>query len=170
MLIHATAGYAVEDKDTGTVEVRLTDHREAIEDFSVLKVRALRVRLHREWVSKDQAWITLPGQSRTVDLRRVTGGRSMTLLQGQALTGDYDGVDLKVEVLNARLHRGGQPKVALEMTPVAVQFQVQEGKKAVLTLDLIVLDLSDHPSKGYVIRVRRARADGAGRRFRGFGR
>ena len=79
-------------------------------------------------------------------------------------------MDLKIEMLESQLRQGEWVNVNSDLTPVAVRFQVQEGKKAILTLDLIVLDLSDHPSRGYVVKVRGAKAKGTSRRFRGFGR
>lgn len=55
----------------GNLEVRITDHREVIEDFNTLDVTISGLAIHPAGATRDQEWQALQPLERQIDLARI---------------------------------------------------------------------------------------------------
>ena len=84
---------------TGTLEIHLTDHREAIGDFARLEVEIDTVRLHpkRLLSLRKSDWLDLQPSVASVDLTQVTEKRTIAVWRGELPTGRFEAVHLKLQ-------------------------------------------------------------------------
>ena len=145
----AAAGGGVEaDAATGEVVVLVTDHREAIDDFSSLVVTLDGARLHRRGRLPDEGWVVLDAVRSEVDLTRYRDGATFELLRGAAPAARYDATDLLVHATARGVVLAGDTvEVPLEILPARVDVDVRPGRVTQVTFDLVVHDLRDHPGK-----------------------
>ena len=160
----AASGGAEADADTGEVVVLITDHREAIDDFSSLVVTLDGARLHRRGRLPEEGWVVLETARSEVDLTRYQDGATFELLRGEAPAARYDAADLLLAG-SARgvVMAGDTVDVPLEISPVRVDVEVRAARVTQLTFDLVVYDLRDHPGKTWGVlldEVRTATVDG----------
>lgn len=138
---------------TGVLEVRIHDHREAIEDFRSLVVTIPTVGIHPAGRPRTGGWLSLPTDNVQVDLTRHTAERPATILRGTLEPGAYDGIRLDFGEIRATRRDGGTIPVLAASGPVAARFTATSGMVTTVTLDLRVIDLSDHPPKGYELHI-----------------
>ena len=160
----AASGGSEGDTDTGEVVVLITDHREAIDDFSSLVVTLDGARLHRRGRLPDEGWVVLDTVRSEVDLTRYQDGATFELLRGDAPAARYDAADLLLAG-SARgvVVAGDAVEVPLEISPARVDVEVRADRVTQLTFDLVVYDLRDHPGKTWGVlldEVRIATVDG----------
>ena len=74
--------------------VLITDHREAIDDFSSLVVTATGARLHRRGHVPEEGWSVIEAPAREVDLTRYRDGATFELVRAPVAAGRYDAADL----------------------------------------------------------------------------
>ena len=143
----AVAGGAGEARE-GEVVVLITDHREAIDDFSSLVVTATGARLHRRGHVADEGWSVIEVPPREVDLTRYRDGETFELVRAPVAAGRYDAADLLLAgPARGMLLAGDRVTVPLEVSPVRVTVEVRPDQVTSLTFDLVVHDLRDHPGK-----------------------
>ena len=142
------SGGAEADTASGEVVVLITDHREAIDDFSSLVVMVDGARLHRRGRLPEEGWVVLESRRREVDLTRYRDGATFELLRGEAPAARYDAADLLLAG-SARgvVLTGDTVEVPLEISPARVDVEVRSDRTTRLTFDLVVHDLRDHPGK-----------------------
>ncbi len=160
------SGGAEADAATGEVVVLITDHREAIDDFSSLVVTLSGARLHRRGRLPEKGWVVLETARTEVDLTRYLDGAAFDLLRGEAPATRYDAADLLLAG-NARgvVLGGDTVEVPLEISPARIDVEVRADRVTQLTFDLVVYDLRDHPGKTWGVlldEVRVATVNGGG--------
>ena len=160
----AASGGSEEDTASGEVVVLITDHREAIDDFSSLVVTLDGARLHRRGRLPEEGWVVLETARTEVDLTRYQNGATLELLRGAAPAARYDAADLLLSG-SARgvVVAGDTVEVPLEISPARIDVEVRADRVTQLTFDLVVYDLRDHPGKTWGVlldEVRIATVDG----------
>ena len=149
-------GCAGSGSETGRLEVRVWDHREAIDDFDELRLTFSAVGIHPANQPRTAGWIELTPSIQELDLTQYVTGQQAEIGQATVQAGAYNAVRLSVDRVEGVL-KGGQPvEVDVRFDAVALDFQIRSGQITVLGLDLMVLDLSDHPNQGYELHLREA--------------
>src|SRR5262249_9771907 len=136
----------------GVLEIRLKDHRDAIDDFAVLHVITDSFSLSRKprlsfWRSK---WHELKASTESIDLTQYVGGQTGLLFRGPVDAGSFDAFHLKIRTIEGTLRKTQRAVPVKNMVgAVTLSFEVQPRKQTVLVIDLVVTDFSDHPPRGY---------------------
>lgn len=155
--------FAVETSAAGTpsvgrLEVRITDHREAIADFASLRVNLPSIALHRRGAARTQGWLEIPATTPEVDLTRHVGGPGALLVTRDLEPGEFDAIRLTVRAVTGVLKRGRQVPVVTQLPAAGVSISVRAGRLTVCTVDLAVLDIGDHPGGSYELVIKRVHA------------
>lgn len=138
-----------EPQEKGTLEVRIKDHREAIDDFVKLDLFIEAVRL-KSW----GAWIDLKPDVASFDLTAYKKGNSLTVFKGEVDSGSFEGLHLKFSKIDSVLKKSSASvRVKNEVGPIQISLSVEPKKMTRLTIDLKVLDLSDHAGRGYELHI-----------------
>ena len=133
----------------GTLEIRVKDHRAAIDDFAKLETAVESIR-----VKPSGSWIDLKPDPASFDLTLYKKGNSVTLFRGEIKSGSFEGFHLKVGAIAGTLKKvNGAPKVKNGVGPIQLSFSLEPNKLTLLVIDLEVLDLSDHAGQGYELHI-----------------
>ena len=147
----AAGGGAEAATASGEVVVLITDHREAIDDFSSLVVTVGGARLHQRARLPDEGWVMLETTPRQIDLTRYRDGATFELLRAEAPAARYDAADLLAEAMARGVvlvgDAGDSVGVPLDLSPARVDIAVRPDQVTQVTFDLVVHDLRDHPGK-----------------------
>lgn len=141
----------------GVLEVRLKDHREAIGDFARLTVTVGEILISPRpglmfWQS---GWNSLAVAAETVDLTKYVGKNSARIFRGSLNPGSFDAVNLKLKAVNGILKKSQRDApVKNTVGPIKVPFEIRAQGETLIILDLVVMDMSDHPPRGYELAVR----------------
>jgi hypothetical protein len=146
---------------TATIEIRLTDHREAIGDFASVALALTEVTVHEAAAPAREGWRALPLAQPQVEVTKLTDGRAVTVARGEVPGTRYDGVRLTGQVTAARLKDGRVVAVTAALRAVRIDLVAGAGVSAAVSVDLVLLDLSDHAGQAYTLRVREARVETA---------
>ncbi|MDE0356104.1 MAG: cytochrome c oxidase assembly protein [Deltaproteobacteria bacterium] len=142
----------------GTLEVRVKDHRDAIDDFRSVELRFGRLRLapNARMRSTDPGWLELAPQLDRMDLTRYKdGSAAATVYRGALPPGRFAAVDLQVTDIRGILRKTGAPdKIKNAVGPIRLGFEIKPATATVVILDLELLDLSDHPGRGYELLIK----------------
>ena len=142
----------------GTLEVRVKDHRDAIDDFRGVDLLLGKLRLapNARLRSSDPGWLELTPQLDRMDLTRYKDGKAAaTVYRGALAPGRFAAVDLQVAEIRGILVKSGAPgQVKNVVKPIRLAFEVKPGAITVVVLDLELLDLSDHPGRGYELFIK----------------
>ena len=142
----------------GTLEVRVKDHRDAIDDFRSVELRFGRLRLapNARMRSTDPGWLELAPQLDRMDLTRYKdGSAAATVYRGMLPPGRFAAVDLQVTGIRGILRKtGAADKVKNAVAPIRLGFEIKPATATVVVLDLDLLDLSDHPGRGYELLIK----------------
>lgn len=141
-------------REQGELEVRVTDHREAIGDFVELLVTFSAIGVHPASAPRIAGWQELTVTSPPVDLTRYVGGISASVLEKEVPVGAYDAIRLDIVSAQGILKEGGRTAVAPVLDPLALAFTVQRKERTIALVDMVVLELSDHPDKGYELHLK----------------
>lgn len=150
-------GPAESDNPAGTLEIRVKDHRDAIDDFKllVLTIGGLRLSPDASLKSTDPGWIELVPKVDHFDLTHYKGGDSLIIYQGDPGSQRFAAIDLKISQTQGILAETAAPaEVQNKIRPIRLEFATEPGRLVVVVLDLEVLDLSDHPGRGYDLQIR----------------
>jgi hypothetical protein len=142
------------EPETGRLAVRVYDHREAIGDFDELWLTISAVAIHPADQPRPAGWLELEPNVKELDLTRYVEGEQAVILQTNVETGLYNAVRLTVDRAAGPLKNGKQAGVEVKLDPVALDFWIRPNRPTILGLDLVVLDLSDHPDRGYELQIR----------------
>jgi Domain of unknown function (DUF4382) len=149
-----TAGAA---ETQGTFEVRIKDHREAIGDFSRLTITVDEILISPKpglkfWQS---GWKALPMVPKSIDLTKYSGKNSALIFRGSLNAGAFDAIHLKLKDVIGLLKKGQRSaKIKNTVGPIKLPFEIRPQGETMMILDLVVLDMSDHPPRGYELGVR----------------
>ena len=151
-------GALVQARAQGTLEVRVKDHRNAIDDFrSVdLSLGKLRLAPSARLRSSDPGWLELTPQLARMDLTRYKDGKSAaTVYRGRLGPQRFAAIDLQVTGINGVLRKSGAPDaIKNAVGPIRLDFEIRPAAVTVVVLDLELLDLSDHPGRGYELLIK----------------
>ena len=154
----AAAREQVQARAQGTLEVRVKDHRDAIDDFRSVELGLGKLRLapNARLRSSDPGWLELTPQLDRMDLTRYKDGKAAaTVYRGALAPGRFAAVDLQVAEIRGILAKSGSPgRVKNAVKPIRLGFEVKPGVTTVVVLDLDLLDLSDHPGRGYELLIK----------------
>jgi len=133
----------------GTLEIRVKDHRAAIEDFAKIEIPVEAIRL-----KPSGSWIDLKPELANFDLTAYKKGNSIALFSGEMEADSFEGFHLKLGKIGAVLKKGSAPvEVKNGVGPIQLSFSIEIGKPTLLIIDLEVLDLSDHAGRGYELHM-----------------
>jgi hypothetical protein len=141
----------------GTFEVRIKDHREAIGDFSQLQLTIGGILVSPKpglkfWQS---GWKSLPATPEVIDLTKYIGNKSVRIFRGGLDTGAFDAIHLKLKEVSGLLKRGSRSaKIKNTIGPIKLAFEIRPQEETIIVLDLVVLDMSDHPPQGYELGLK----------------
>lgn len=139
------------------LEVRLTDHREAIGDFSKLEifVDSLRVKRKSRMTFQQSGWTELKPVAEKVDLTRAIAPRSITIFKGEVSDGAVEGLHLKLKKITGVLKKKNAPAAVKDVVePIQLAFSLASKDQTLIVLDLVVLDVTDHPPAGYEVHIK----------------
>jgi Domain of unknown function (DUF4382) len=142
--------------ERGTLEVRVKDHWEAIGDFARLDVTVdgLRIRPKSGLTSRLTGWKELTLSLEKLDLTLYTGKRSATIFRSEMAPGSFDAIDLKLKKVEGILRKTkGKAPVKNLVGPIRVAFSIHPQEVTLIVLDLTVMDMSDHPPRGYELHI-----------------
>jgi len=140
-----------------TLEIRVKDHREAIGDFSRLDLTFDTVRIKPKsgisfW---KMGWNELKPSLEMIDLTKYIGNDSVSIFRGEVGSGTFEAVHLKIKAIAGMLKKNnGAASIKNLVGPIRVAFEVYPKKSTLLVLDLIVVDISDHPPRGYELHIK----------------
>jgi hypothetical protein len=143
--------------EQGTFEVRIKDHREAIDDFSRLLLDIDKVAISpkpglRFW---ETSWKELSPSPASVDLTKYVGKESAKIFRADVDAGAFDAFHLKIKSVDGLLKKNQRSApVKNTIGPVKLSFDIAARGETVLVLDLTVIDFSDHPPRGYELSLR----------------
>jgi hypothetical protein len=133
----------------GTVEIRVKDHRAAIEDFAKLEVPVESIRL-KPW----GGWIDLKPDLASFDLTTYKNSNAATVFKGNTESGSFEGFHLQLGSISGTLKKGhAEATVKNGVGPIQLSFSVEPNKLTLLIIDLEVLDLTDHSGRGYELHM-----------------
>lgn len=133
----------------GTLEIRVKDHRAAIDDFARLDVPVESIRLKPRG-----SWIDLKPDAQSFDLTAYKNGKAATVFKGAIESGSFEGFHLKLGKIGGGLKKGTGPvEVKNGVGPIQLSFSVQPSNLTLLIIDLAVLDLTDHSGRGYELHI-----------------
>lgn len=153
-LAASPAGAAVSQ---GTFEVRIKDHREAIGDFSQLQLTIGEILVSPKpglkfWQS---GWKSLPAAPEVIDLTKYVGSKSVRIFRGGLDMRAFDAIHLKLKGVSGVLKKGQRSaKIKNTIGPIKLAFEIRPQGETMIVLDLVVLDMSDHPPQGYELGLK----------------
>jgi hypothetical protein len=157
MSVFCLAPAAGAAESQGTFEVRIKDHREAIGDFSQLTLTVDEILISPKpglkfWQS---GWKGLAAAPESIDLTKYVGKNSARIFRGSLNTGAFDAIHLKLKEIVGLLKKGQRSaKIKNTIGPIKLPFEIRAQSETMMVLDLVVLDMSDHPPRGYELGVR----------------
>lgn len=141
----------------GMLEIQIKDHRDAIDDFAKLSITIDKMLLSpkpglRIWQT---GWKELNTLTNTVDLTKYIGKTTATIFRSSIDAGSFDAFHLKLKNIDGVLKKN-QKNAAVKNTvgPVKLSFDVPVKGETILIIDLTVVDLSDHPPRGYELGIK----------------
>jgi hypothetical protein len=156
LCVCAALAFAAEP-EKGMLEVRIKDHRDAIGDFARLNItiEKILVSLAPRLRILQSRWKELAPSPATIDLTQYIDNKAVTVFRGSIDTGTFDGFHVKLKSIDGTLKKN-QRSVPVKDTvgPVKLSFQVPKNGATLLVIDLTVIDLSDHPPRGYELSVK----------------
>jgi hypothetical protein len=155
-LLAAAPAWA-QSKHHGVLEIRVKDHRDAIGDFSKLEIVLETIRVSpksglRFWQLE---WKELTTSVERVDLTKYVGKRTVAIFKGELAEGSFEAIDLRLKEITAILKKNNsRGSVKNALGPIKLAFSVKPKETTLIVLDLTVMDMSDHPPRGYELQIK----------------
>ena len=141
----------------GVLEIQIKDHRDAISDFAKLEITIDKILLSPKPGLKfwRTGWKELNPETATIDLTQYTGKKTARVFRGSIESDSFDGFHVKLKNIDGVLKKNLRG-VPVKDTVGAVQLSIEVPAKGetLLILDLVVIDLSDHPPRGYELGIK----------------
>ncbi len=138
---------------TGTLEVRISDHRVAIGDFESLNITLTSIAVHPFGQARTEGWLSFTPQTAVLDLVQYLNDREATVLTTALPAREYDAVRLVVAGGEGQLKIGGTAFVEGFSQAAALRFMARAGQTTTLLLDVLVESTDDHPGGGYAMNL-----------------
>jgi hypothetical protein len=141
----------------GVFEVRIKDHREAIDDFAKLPITVDQLLISPKpglkfWQS---GWKNLAAGFETVDLTKYVGKTSATVFRGSIDTGSFDAIHLKLKPVDGVLKKSAKKAQIKNLVgPIKIPFEIHPQSETTIVFDLVVLDMADHPPRAYELAIK----------------
>jgi Domain of unknown function (DUF4382) len=145
------------ERDQGVLEIRLKDHREAIDDFAKFNITVDKILIDRKTGLKfwQTGWKDLQASAETIDLTKFVGKKTARIFRGAIDAGSFDGLHIKIKNIDALLKKKRDAALVKNtIGPLKLSFQVPDKGATLLVLDLVVTDFSDHPPRGYELGIK----------------
>ena len=142
---------------TGTLEIHIKDHREAIDDFAALELRIKTIRLGSRPSVNSQVseWRDLNPQVMSLDLTQLTGKKTLRVFRGELKPETFQAVHLDLSQLQGTLKDNPRPvPIDNRIGPIRMPLSIDSSTVSRIVLDLVVLDISDHPPGGYELHIK----------------
>jgi hypothetical protein len=146
-----------QSKNHGMLEIRVKDHRDAIGDFSKLEIVLETILVSPESGLKfwNKEWKELRTSVDRVDLTKYAGKRSVAIFKGELAAGSFEAIDLKPKEITAILKKNQSRGAVKDVVgPIKLGFSVKPKETTLIVLDLTVMDMSDHPPRGYELQIK----------------
>jgi len=143
--------------DQGVLEIQIKDHRDAIGDFAKLNIIIDKLLISPKAGLKvwQTGWKELASTPNTIDLTQYVGKKTMRVFRGAMDAGAFDAFHLKLKGIDGMLKKNQKAApVKNTIGPVKLSFTVPAKGKTVLVIDLTVMDMSDHPPRGYELGLK----------------
>jgi hypothetical protein len=156
LVLWVAPGFAGQPEQ-GAFEIRIKDHREAIDDFSRLLLTIDRIAISpkpglRFWQT---SWKEFSPSQASLDLTKYVGKQSAKIFRADIDAGAFDAFHLKIKSVDGLLKKNQRSApVKNTIGPVKLSFDIAARGETVLVLDLTVIDFSDHPPRGYELSVK----------------
>jgi len=145
----------------GILEVRVKDDRAAIEDFSQLDIAVEMISISPKvgpffW---RMGWKDFKPTLEKIDLTKYTqhariGLRNVTIFTGSVAPGDFEAIHLKLKGAEGTLKKDqSRPAIKNLVGPIGLPFTIKPKETTLIVLDLTVMDMSDHPARGYELQL-----------------
>jgi len=141
----------------GMLEIQLKDHREAIDDFTQVKLLIDKILVSptsglKFWQTE---WQEIPPLADAIDLTQFTGKKAARIFRGEVGAGTFDAFNIKIKTITAVLKKTRRSaSIKNTVGPVKLAFEVPARGETLLVIDLVVTDFSDHPPQGYELGIR----------------
>ena len=156
LLLVLWAGSGVAGPEQGTFEVRIKDHREAIDDFSRLILTVDKVAISPKPGLKfwQTSWKEFSPSQASLDLTKYVGD-SARIFRADIDAGAFDAFHLRIKSVDGLLKKSPRSApVKNTIGPVKLSLDIAARGETVLVLDLTVIDFSDHPPRGYELSLK----------------
>jgi hypothetical protein len=157
LLLFLAASPAGAAENQGILEVHIKDHREAIGDFEKLTLTIGEILISPKpglkfWQIR---WKSLAAAPESVDLTRYISKNSARVYRGSVDAGSFDALHLKLKAVTGLLKKSQrQPPIKNTVGPIKLPFEIRPQGETKIVLDLVVMDMSDHPPRGYELAVK----------------
>jgi hypothetical protein len=143
--------------DQGILEIQIKDHRDAIGDFTQLNIIIDKLLISPKAGLKvwQTGWKELAATTKPVDLTRYVGKKTVRVFRGNMDAGVFDAFHLKLKSVDGVLKKTQKTApVKNTIGPVKLSFTLPAKGETVLIIDLTVMDMSDHPPRGYELGLK----------------
>lgn len=144
-------------ENQGILEIHIKDHREAIGDFEKLTLSIGEILISPKPGLKfwQISWKSLAAAPESIDLTRYVGKNSARVYRGSVDTGSFDAIHLKLKAVTGLLKKSQrQPEIKNTVGAIKLPFEVRAKGETKIVLDLVVMDMSDHPPRRYELAVK----------------
>ena len=140
----------------GILEVRIKDHREAIEDFSnaVITIEAVRISPKVGIKFWKLGWVDLIPSVARVELTKSLDRSAAMVVRRELTPGSFEALDLKLSGISGVLKKdSASVMITNKISPVVLPFSIDSGELTTIIIDLAVMDMSDHPPQAYELQL-----------------
>jgi hypothetical protein len=156
-----SASVASAQPRNGILEVRVKDDREAIGDFSQLDIVFEMISISPKvgpyfW---RMGWKDLKPSVEKIDLTKYVqqagiGARAATVFTGGLAPGAFEAIHLKLKGAEGILKKDqSRPAINNLVGAIGLPFTIKPRETTLIVLHLTVMDMSDHPPRGYELRL-----------------
>ena len=141
----------------GVLEIRIKDHRDAIGDFAKLNINIDKILISPKVGLKiwQTGWKEFTASPDTIDLTKYVGTPTAQIFRSSIDASSFDAFHLKLKSIDGVLKKNQKAApVKNTIGPVTLSFDVPPKGETILVIDLTVVDLSDHPPRGYELGIR----------------
>lgn len=141
----------------GVLEIQIKDHRDAIGDFAKLNIVIDKILISPKAGFKiwQTGWKELKPAPETVDLTKHIGKPTARVFRLSIDAGSFDAFHLRLKKIDGVLKKNQKAApVKNTIGPVKLSFDVPPKGETILIIDLNVVDLSDHPPRGYELGIK----------------
>jgi hypothetical protein len=157
LVFSSVAGISRAAEPQGVLEIQVKDHRDAIGDFARLNIVIDKILVSPKAGLKiwQTGWKELIASPDTVDLTKYVGKPTARVFRSTIDVGSFDAFHLKLKNIDGVLKKTQKTApVKNTLGPVKLSFEVAPKGETILVIDLTVVDLSDHPPRGYELGIK----------------